>query len=591
MKIKQAFLLFFLITNFLPPSFSQVFQVAEGTISNTISDSRSANFFDVNNDGWEDIYISNGLNGGQPDFLYLNDGNGQMIEVTDQEIVEASNPSDGASFADYNNDGYMDGVVSSWHGSEDLLYLNNGDGMLNYNANAGIVSGSFAETAAFGDYDNDGLLDLYITNSGGDNRNYLYRNLGNDKFEQITNHILVNDTKLSRGAIWGDFNNDDVLDLFVANENNAANDIFIGQGGGVFEKLSEGQIVNSLKSSITGSWGDVDNDGDFDLFVGNSAYFSEQQDQLFLNTETGFENLENDPVVMANKCTYGSAFGDYDNDGDLDLMVTHGFCSSGLANSLYANQGDGTFADSSQLLASNFIFCSFGVAWGDVDNDGFLDLMVANCKNNDAGTEKANTLLMNQGNENHWLKIKLIGLESNRNAVGAKVSVKATINGNEVWQIREVRSQSGYAGQNSMIAHFGLGDATAVDSILVKWPAGGVQVLEMISINQKIEIEEGVIDKVEDLFLLKNLTINILPNPVSVQASKFQLIFNSAESYKNAKIEIMDSLGQLVWGKGLDVEKGRTSLEISNERKLSPGIYFVTILWDGRRLTERFVVQ
>src|SRR5690606_22419458 len=121
-------------------------------------------------------------------------------------IVQASNPSDGASFADYNNDGHIDGVVSSWYGAEDLLYLNNGSGQLIYNAGAGIASGSFAETAAFGDYDNDGWLDLYITNSGGDKHNYLYRNLKNGKFERITNHILVQDAKPSRGAVWVDIN-------------------------------------------------------------------------------------------------------------------------------------------------------------------------------------------------------------------------------------------------------------------------------------------------------------------------------------------------------------------------------------------------
>lgn len=151
---KKVFLIFFLISPFFLQS--QQFELASGFITSKLSDSRSVNFFDLNNDGWEDIYISNGLSGGQPDLFYLNDGTGQFTEVTDMETLQASNPSDGASFVDYNNDGHIDGVISSWYGAEDLLYLNDGNGNLNYNSNAGIATGSFAETATFGDYDNDG---------------------------------------------------------------------------------------------------------------------------------------------------------------------------------------------------------------------------------------------------------------------------------------------------------------------------------------------------------------------------------------------------------------------------------------------------
>ncbi len=146
--------------------YAQVFVNASDTIPNTPTDSRSVNFIDLNKDGWDDLYISNGLQGGQKDLLYLNDGTGTLVQITDMAIVQASSPSDGASFADYNNDGNLDGIVSSWYGAADLLYLNDGMGSLNYKGNAGIVSGSFAETAAFGDYDNDGWLDLYVTNSG-----------------------------------------------------------------------------------------------------------------------------------------------------------------------------------------------------------------------------------------------------------------------------------------------------------------------------------------------------------------------------------------------------------------------------------------
>ena len=441
---------------------AQTFTLVSGPVSETPSDSRSINFFDLNNDGWEDLYISNGLQGGQADLLYLNDGTGQLIPVTDMDIVEATNPSDGASFADYNNDGHIDAVVTSWYGAEDLLYLNDGTGNLVYNGDAGLVSGSFAETAAFGDYDNDGWLDLLITNSGNTRKNFLYRNLGNDTFERITDHPLVEASKLSRGVSWGDFNNDRITDVFFTNENNSSNDLLIGKGNGKFEALTAEPVVTSRRSSMTGSWGDIDNDRDLDLFVGNSGFFVAQNNQLFKNAGPGnsFEEITDDPTVNTSNCTFGSAFGDYDNDGDLDLIITNGFCNTGLQNALYENQGDGSFIDASAELEVNDSVCSFGVAWGDVNNDGFLDVAIAHCKNSSTSSEPANSFLLNQGNSNNWLKVQLEGSMSNRSAIGARLEARAIINGEATWQLRDVQAQSGYAGQNSLVTHFGLGDAT-----------------------------------------------------------------------------------------------------------------------------------
>ncbi|MDF1864106.1 MAG: FG-GAP-like repeat-containing protein [Saprospiraceae bacterium] len=587
---KKVFLIFFLISPFFLQS--QQFELASGVITSKLSDSRSVNFFDLNNDGWEDIYISNGLSGGQPDLFYLNDGTGQFTEVTDMETLQASNPSDGASFVDYNNDGHIDGVISSWYGAEDLLYLNDGNGNLNYNSNAGIATGSFAETATFGDYDNDGWLDLYITNSGGNNKNYLYKNLKNGKFERITNHVLVNDVKLSRGAIWGDFNNDEITDLFVANENETSNDIFYGIGGGDFEKLTSGAIVSTQKSSMTGSWGDIDNDGDFDLFVGNSLYFQQQRNQLYLNQGDEFEVVTNGPIVTDEKCTYGSAFGDYDNDGDLDLIIANGFCNLGLENTLYENQGDGSFIDASGQLASNFTFCSFGVAWGDVNNDGFLDLMVANCKNNSSNGQKANSLLLNKGNDHNWLKIKLIGIQSNKNAIGAKVKIKATIEGKEVWQTREIRSQSGYAGQNSMIVHFGLGNAENVDSLIINWPAGGTQIFENIEARQLLTISEDMTNNVSKTEKRSGISFELYPNPVSKDKAEFWLNIQNDSELKNGELILFDSLGRTLLTQTIQVLKGESKVSIPiRSQKLPSGIYQAVIQIGLDKISRKIIVK
>lgn len=480
-----------LILLLLPVGVSaQQFRLLNGPATGTGSDSRSVNFLDVNNDGWEDLFISNGLKGGQPDLFYINDGTGQLQEVTDQEIVLASEPSDGASFADYNNDGYIDGVVVNWYGREDLLYLNDGKGQLRYNTGTGIAPGSFAETAVFGDFDGDGWLDLYITNSGGDLHNFLYRNLQNGKFERITDHLLVQDAKPSRGAVWVDVNNDNIPDLFVANEENAANDLFIGKGKGTFEKMESGSLTAPGKSSMTASWGDIDNDGDLDLFVGNAGYYAAQQNQLFLNEGTTFKEITQGPLVETADCAYGSAFADYDNDGDLDLLVTHGYCREGLPNALYENLGDGKFHEVSELLTANEAVCSYGVAWGDLDNNGFLDLVVANCQNSPNDAQPPNSVLLNTGNANHWLKIRLEGESTNRSAIGARVKIKAIIAGKAVWQLRELGTQSGYAGQNSLVVHFGLGDAVQAGQVVIRWPDGQEQIMENIAADQQLTIRQ-----------------------------------------------------------------------------------------------------
>lgn len=571
---------------------AQIFEKVPGRITSTSSDSRSANFFDLNNDGWEDVYISNGLKGGQPDLLYLNNGDGTFTQVEDQEIVQASNPSDGASFADFDNDGHIDGVISSWYGAEDLLYRNDGSGRMKYQAEAGIVPGSYAETAAFGDYDNDGWTDLYITNSGGSKTNYLYRNLGNGKFSRIIDHPLVKDLRLSRAAIWTDANNDGKIDLFVANESNAPNDLYLGLGNGNFERFSRGSIVVGSTSSMTASWGDIDNDGDPDLFVGNSGFYSGQRNQMFRNFGDSFAEIFDDPVTTFEGCTFGSAFGDYDNDGDLDLAIANGFCNGNLQNVLYENQGDGSFKEVSELLPNNLNVCSFGIAWGDIDNDGFLDLLTANCRNTEEGSEKANTLLRNLGNTHHWLKVKLAGTQSNTSALGAKVRIKAIIDGREVWQLREVSAQSGYSGQNSMVLHFGLKDATVVDSLVVEWPAGNRTVLKEVAVNQQLDLVEDATPNALSQLLLTGVDMRIVPNPVGRSADSLLVQLQLHRGALNGEIRLQDAGGRLVWSNAVQLPEGASAFPISlSEVKPGPGIYYLSLVADQKRLSRRVIIQ
>ncbi|MCB0851933.1 MAG: VCBS repeat-containing protein, partial [Bacteroidetes bacterium] len=306
--------------NFL---FAQQFsKVSGGDIVNTPSDSRSVNIIDVNGDGFEDVFISNGLKGGQNNLLYLNNGNGTFTTETNNPIIEDNSPSVGASFGDIDNDGDIDACVTNWYGEVNNFYKNSGNGKFIVNTGLG-NSGSYAETATWGDYDKDGFLDLYITNSAGGNKNMLYHNQGNGIFTRIFTGDLVNESDLSRNANWVDYDLDGDLDLFVTNEDNTANDLYENDGNGVLNKKYLGILTGSSKSSMSSSWVDIDNDGDMDLFIANAGYFQEQNNQIFRNDSGTFTLVDTGPVVSDGGCSYGSNFADYDNDGDLDLLVTN----------------------------------------------------------------------------------------------------------------------------------------------------------------------------------------------------------------------------------------------------------------------------
>ncbi|MCH7498070.1 MAG: VCBS repeat-containing protein, partial [Candidatus Marinimicrobia bacterium] len=230
-------------------------------------------------------------------------------------------------------------------------------------------------------------------------------------------------------------------------------------------------------SSIGASWGDYDNDGDLDLFVANS---SDQNNDLYTNEGNGlFTKVVGVPIVSDAGWSRSGLWGDYDNDGDLDLFVTN-FDD----NFLYVNEGAGTFSKVTTGLLVTDGRASLGAAWGDYDNDGWLDLIVAN------RASRPNNIYSNKGSGNHWINIALTGTQSNVSAIGAKVFAKATISGNPVWQLREVASQTGFLSQNSLNVEFGLGNATTIDSVRVEWPSGIVQVLTGVAADQFLSLTE-----------------------------------------------------------------------------------------------------
>jgi hypothetical protein len=513
MKLNRYFLISLLAIPTL--SFGQLFtKVTTGPVVTTSGDSRSVNFVDVNDDGWDDLFISNGPADGDNNFLYMNNGDGTFTAVAGDDIVSTSDPYDGAAFADYDNDGDLDCIVVTWWNKKNHVFKNNGNGTFTEDVTiAPATVNTYSETAAWGDYDLDGWVDLYVTNSDGDFKNLLYHNNQDGTFTKISTGIQSTESNTSRGTTWIDYDLDGDADLYVANELSEPNDMYRNDGNGSFTKITTGPQVSDAKSTMTASWGDIDNDGDPDLFTGNSGNFTSQKNQLFMNNGDGsFTEVTAGDVVTDSKCTFSSAFEDYDNDGDLDLAVSNGFCNGSILNFLYQNDGTGVFTRDMTSIADLSTPCSYGCAFGDVNNDGFPDLAFATCDNDNSGSDPDDIFYMNNGNGNHWLKIKLEGSNVNSSAIGAKVKIRSIINGNVVWQYREVTTQSGYCSQNSMNVHFGLGNAATADTLIIIFPGGKDTTITNLAPDQQLFVKEGNLTGIESPSAYAS--IKCFPNPV-----------------------------------------------------------------------------
>lgn len=494
-------------SSFASPLFGQSFtKITNGAAVTSGGASRSVNWIDYDNDGLLDLFVSNGLRAGQDNFLYRNEGapDYALTSITGSSIVSDRGKSDGSSWGDYDNDGDQDVFVVNWYNENNMFFENNGGTFSRITTGALVNDGGLSETCSWGDYDNDGFLDLYVSNSGDVNQtgprpNFLYHNNGEKTFTKITSGAIATDLFYSRGINWVDYDDDGDLDMFVANEENQTNNLYQNQlketGTADFIKITAGALVTDRASSWSSSWADFDNDGDQDVVVAN---WGNQKNALYLNQGGGnFEKIANEAIVAEQGYFACSGWGDVDNDGDLDLFMTTAYGPAAAKNHLYKSllmeTGVVIFEKVTDGSMVNDTGHSYGFSWGDYDRDGDLDLFIARTLNE----AENNALYRNDGNANHWLEIYCAGTTSNRSGIGAKVRVKATISGQAVWQLRVIEGQSGYCGQN-LQAHFGLGDATVIDSLKVEWPSGRVDILKDIPVDTLLTIRETAITEVQE---------------------------------------------------------------------------------------------
>ncbi len=452
-------------------------KLTTGAIVNDIATSRGSAWADYDNDGDVDLFRAN--SNGENNVLYRNNGDGTFTKINNIIIVQDDGTSLGCSWGDYDNDGNLDLFVANANNESNVLYRNNGNGTFTKVSTGAIVNdGGDSKGCAWGDYDNDGNLDLFVANK--DQNSFLYHNNGNGTFTKITDGDIVSNVGDSEGCSWGDFDNDGDLDLFVANISDQNNFLYQNNGNGTFKKITAGPIVTDGGQSRGGSWGDYDNDGDLDLYVTNKN----QRNFLYRNDgppNYTFTKITSDVIVAEIAQSQGSIWDDFDNDGDLDLFVAN---DANQNDFLFRNNGDATFTKiTSGAVVQDTTQGGISSVSGDYDNDGDLDLFVAN-------SARKNSLFSNNGNSNSWINIRCVGTISNTSAIGAKVGVKATINGKPFWQIRDVSGQTGYLSQNSLNAEFGLGNATIIDSVKIEWPSRITQFLTNEGVNQFLTVME-----------------------------------------------------------------------------------------------------
>ncbi len=313
---------------------------------------------------------------------------------------------------------------------------------------------------------------------------------------------IATDRASTGGVSWVDYDNDGDADLFVARQGlgmrldgnegvnlSSKNSLYRNDGSGGFQLFYSGQwsyrdpLAHDASQSITSSWGDIDNDGDFDLFVGNFA--GEPNDLFRNNGDTTFTQITASPIARDGGVSLGSAFADFDNDGDLDLVVANGY---GVPenNFFYLNDGRGVFT---KVLEGSLVTGggrSVATVAADYDNDGDLDLFITELSG------EANRLYRNDTpGGRHWLKVRCRGTTSNTTALGTRVEVTATVGGRRLTQTREIAEQTGFGGHHELIAHFGLADAAVVETLRITWPSGLVQTFENVAADQYLTVVEG----------------------------------------------------------------------------------------------------
>jgi hypothetical protein len=511
----------------------------------------SVSIVDFDRDGWPDIYVTNSAIGSK-NALYRNMHDGTFRDVAGELGVADVNQagtgvSTGAVWGDYDNDGYEDLFLIKW-GRPELFHNDQGHGFTRVSEQAGLPSWINGNTAIWFDYDGDGLLDLFVggyyaedidlwhltttrimpdsfeyAKNGG--RKYLFHSLGNGKFEEVSAKVGIDSHRWALAAAAGDLRGTGHPDLFVSNDYGVS-ELYFNDGQHFREVGEQTGVGFAPKSGMNAAFGDILNQGRYSVYVSNISEdgILIQGNNLWVPKEgtdgdgVKYQNLARDFGVELGGWSFGAQFGDLNNDGTLDLYLTNGYISldhnrsywydfskvaggnstiigdaknwpafngrslSGYQNKrVWLNDGAGRFVDVAQAVGATDVYDGRSVALADLWNRGVLDVVVAN--QNGPLLLYKNTVAP----ENEWIEFDLEGTQSNRSAIGAKITV--FWNGQQ--QAQEVSGGSGFAAQNDRRLHFGLGRNPSIEKALIRWPSGKVQIIDKPAVHQLHKVKES----------------------------------------------------------------------------------------------------
>lgn len=572
-----------------------------------------AAWFDYNNDGQLDLFLTNGR--GNEHGLFHNNGDGTFTDRAADAGITGINGATGVIAADIDNDGFMDiflsgdgGMMGVFGDSETRLYHNKGDGTFDDITTAsGVVGGLTTLSAAFGDIDNDGFVDLFVSACGSlpnqsQHPNVIYRNNGDLTFDDISEASGIDTALGACIAFFSDYNNDCFTDLFIGNCNDIELDsgpvqLYRNNGDGTFTDIGPATGLDK------GLWmgfapGDFDNDLDFDIFVTNvgSSYANPDSSThaFYRNNGDGtYTDIRFDLDLDTLPWGWGAVADDYDNDGWLDIFFVGsmpvlpfnigciGGEDTGNPGIFLMNNKEGGFIYSTGPTDMRCDFTS-GLASGDYDQDGWVDLVTA--AEPTGGLDGKPFLFHNDGGSgNNWIGFKLNGTSSNRSGIGARVFIEI----DTIELVREIYGGSSFISMNMPWVHFGIGDAPSVDRVRVVWPGCDEVIYTDIDINEYNQLNQDGSVGIFESNLIEG-SLDLYPNPAQDEIQVQFEILKAGEYH----LRIVDLQGKFVWTEehvfAATPQQIRVDLESLG---LAPGMYLMELRSEDSRATQRFSVQ
>jgi len=572
--------------------------------------------FDFNRDSLQDIFYTGGY---QQAALYRNNGDGTF---TDQTVAAGLGATDSLLFiaatsGDIDNDGYRELFLMTEWGHPNYLYYNNGDGTFtDISASAGVnLDSAWSLGAAFGDYDKDGFLDLYVTgyvdtaevlfDTAGNfvafahtcHPNTLYHNNGNNTFTDVTQTMQVGDNGCTLATTFTDYDGDNDVDVYNANDFGQwiiTNRMLQNNYPSAFNNQS---APTSLDIGLFGmgiATGDYDQDMDLDYYITNIGrnVLHRNMGGVFIDTSDA-AGVGNQWVIQDSlqATGWGTAFIDIDNDSYLDLYVSNGWID-GIdflmttkkdPDKLFRNNGDGTFSDiSNTIINLDSMSVNRGFAYCDYDNDGDIDLLpVPSLADASLDTIRVPLYQNNLNNNKNWLNVSLEGTISNRDAFGAHIKIYVD---NKSW-LHEVMGSGSHCSQHSTVAHFGLDTATVVDSLVIHWPNGLVEKYANVAPNQMLYLVEGAtVTSIAKQTTNTEEFLTVFPNP-----ARDQVVVKVEDLKIAGQLTIRNALGQIIQQKQLGPNP--TQQWRLNTVKWTSGLYFIQLKTENSLQTQKLIVR